>query len=304
MRGFWNFIQHSLILFSIAGQSTAQLEDNPISHPKQGEIIAAGSIYTITWTPNKGVIVSIELYNGFSIASSFNGANCYINEFVPTCSELFSNVTNTGSMVWHVPTNAPISDQYYLDIYVPNPGVGGPFYYMTGNFSIRPASMIPSTTTQIPTISLSSSTRAASSSTSASSTTASNVPFAATATVTGNALCFVLIVVAPSPSPESSGPSPGVIGGAVGAVIGIALAIGLGVAIFILRKKKKNNATVEPRTSGRTDNGWYGDKIEMSAQAEHPVHEDKDERVGGRIRYPEPDDYDSGVVGGRLRSYD
>jgi hypothetical protein len=76
------------------------------------------------------------------------------------------------------------------------------------------------------------------------------------------------------------------------------LAIGLGFAIFILRKKK--NDVVEPGTSGRTDDGWYGDKIELK----ETVSEDKDERLGGRIRYPEPDDYDSGVVGGRLRTFD
>jgi hypothetical protein len=82
------------------------------------------------------------------------------------------------------------------------------------------------------------------------------------------------------------------------------LAIGLGVAIFILRKKKKNDAAVEPRTSGRIDDGWYGDKIELARQTEYMVPEDKDERVGGRIKYPKPDDYDSGVAGGRLRTYD
>jgi hypothetical protein len=167
MRAFW------VLLFSIACRSSAQLDSNPISHPKEGEIITAGSTYNITWTPNQGVIISIELWNGFPIASYFNGANCYIDQFVSTCSELFSNVSNTGSMQWHVPANAPTSDQYYFDIYVPDPAQGGPFYYVTGNFTIHPAS----TTSQIPT-----KTPTAS----ATSATTSSAPLTATAAVTGN----------------------------------------------------------------------------------------------------------------------
>lgn len=175
MRGIRNFVQYCLILLSNASQSSAQQASNPILNPKDGEIIAAGSTYNITWTPNQGVIVSIEIWNAFSIASFFNGANCD-TEFVSTCSQLFSNITNTGSIIWHVPANAPISDGYYLDIYVPNPGQGGPYYYMTGNFSIHAASSVSTTST--PTIV---------SSTSLSSTTASEIPSAPTATVTGNA---------------------------------------------------------------------------------------------------------------------
>jgi hypothetical protein len=119
---------------------------NPISHPQKGEIITAGSKYKVVWTPTNGDIVNLELFNSFAISSYFEGANCAEEENVPGCSQLFSNKTNSGSFLWNVPVNAPESDNYYLDLYVPNPGLGGPFYFMTGNFSIRPGSTTSTTT--------------------------------------------------------------------------------------------------------------------------------------------------------------
>jgi hypothetical protein len=121
-------------------------ENNPISHPKPGEIITAGSQYKVVWTPTKGDIVSLVLFNNFAISPYFPGASCEAEENVPGCTEVFANKTNSGSFLWNVPVNAPESDTYYLDVYVPNPGPGGPFYFMTGNFSIRPGSTTSTTT--------------------------------------------------------------------------------------------------------------------------------------------------------------
>jgi hypothetical protein len=111
--------------------------DNPISHPLPGDIIQAGSAYNITWTPNRGRIVSIELWTNATLTGIGNGTNCDISDFARNCTALFANMSNAGWYLWNVPKNMPPSDEYYFDIYVPNPGPGGPFYYITGNFSIH-----------------------------------------------------------------------------------------------------------------------------------------------------------------------
>lgn len=117
--------------------SAAQAYDNPISRPQPGEILTAGSTYNIVWTPNKGDIVGIEIWNSFPIVSSFDQSPCILDDNNTMCSSLVPNMENSGSFSWKIPENAPTSDAYYLDIYVPNPDAGGPYYYMTGNFSIR-----------------------------------------------------------------------------------------------------------------------------------------------------------------------
>jgi hypothetical protein len=111
--------------------------DNPISQPLAGDIIQAGSAYNITWTPNRGRIVSIELWTNATLTGIGNGTNCDVSDFATNCTALFANMSNAGWYLWNVPKNMPPSDEYYFDIYVPNPGPGGPFYYITGNFSIH-----------------------------------------------------------------------------------------------------------------------------------------------------------------------
>jgi len=111
--------------------------DNPISHPQPGDVIQAGSTYNITWTPNRGQIVSIELWTNTSLAGIGNGTNCDVDDYATNCTAPFANISNTGWYLWNVPRNMPSSDEYYFDIYVPDPGPEGPFYYITGNFSVH-----------------------------------------------------------------------------------------------------------------------------------------------------------------------
>ena len=134
--------------------SSAQTFNNPISRPQPGEILIAGSTYNIIWTPNTGDTIGLEIWNSFSIASAFPGSNCVLDDNNTMCAQLSPGMPNSGSFSWKIPNNAPPSDNYFLDIYVPNPGLGGPFYYMTGNFSIRneAASTPTSTIAQLSTI--------------------------------------------------------------------------------------------------------------------------------------------------------
>jgi hypothetical protein len=123
--------------FSYVDANDPSRFDNPISLPKTGDIIQAGSTYNITWTPNRGDIVSIELWTNSSLGGIGNGTNCDVSDFALNCTALFANMTNKGWYLWDVPKNMPSSDEYYFDIYVPDPGPGGPFYYITGNFSVH-----------------------------------------------------------------------------------------------------------------------------------------------------------------------
>ena len=128
---------HFTIAFLLLTAITIRAQDdNPISRPREGETITAGTVYNITWTPTRGDLINIEIWNSFSLSSSFNGSNCHFDDFNVDCSGLIENITNSGSFLWNVPANAPVANNYFLDIYVPDAGVDGPFYFMTGNFSI------------------------------------------------------------------------------------------------------------------------------------------------------------------------
>jgi len=113
-----------------------EASDNPISFPTTGSVLIAGQSYTISWTPTTGNLISIELWTSFPITSSFYGANCNFDDYNPSCSQLVQNISNSGSFVWNVPSSAPESSNYFLDLYVPDPGLDGPFYFTTGNFTI------------------------------------------------------------------------------------------------------------------------------------------------------------------------
>jgi hypothetical protein len=128
-----------------AGQTGLDRYDNPILRPKKGEVIPAGTTYNITWKPNKGDIVSMELWSDVSLANSFNGSNCGLDTNSTFCTSFIENVTNSGSYLWQIPRDAPSSRNYYIDIYVPDPGLGGPFYYFTANFTITNATTPSST---------------------------------------------------------------------------------------------------------------------------------------------------------------
>jgi Kre9/KNH-like N-terminal Ig-like domain len=119
-------------------------ESNPITQPIGASEIRSGSTYTIFWTPTAGNIISIELQADVPISNIIPGNPC----LTPWtgCVEIVSNISNSGSFVWNIPSNAPTSKNYYLDIYVPDPPPGYIFYFMTGNFSINPSAPVQSLT--------------------------------------------------------------------------------------------------------------------------------------------------------------
>jgi hypothetical protein len=110
--------------------------NNPILTPQTGEIIEAGTTYNITWTPNTGDQIGIELWNGISLANTLSN-DCFEDEDSEYCTQVVSSMNNAGFYLWAVPVEAPESNTYWLDIYVPDPGFDGPFFYDTGNFTIR-----------------------------------------------------------------------------------------------------------------------------------------------------------------------
>jgi len=130
-------------------QLAAQEYDNPIFRPRPGEVVQVGSSYNIVWTPTKGDIISIEIWNQFSLARYLNGSNCFLDDNNTLCSQIAQNIPNSGSFLWQIPGNTPPSNSYYLDIYVPNPDSNGPYYYMTGNFTIDKVAL-PSSTSITP----------------------------------------------------------------------------------------------------------------------------------------------------------
>src|SRR5947207_9703436 len=91
---------------------------NPILSPMAGELLTAGTTFTILWTPIKGDLVSIELWN-ISVPISV----------------LAQNISNTGTFQWAIPQGLPTSSNYFLDVYVPVL-VGNYSYFTTGLFTI------------------------------------------------------------------------------------------------------------------------------------------------------------------------
>jgi hypothetical protein len=134
----------------VTAQTIRAQDDNPITTPQGGDTITAGTVYNITWTPTRGNIVSIEIWNEISLRSSFNGTNCHYDGFDVDCSLLVDNITNSGSWLWYVPANAPVANNYFLDIFVSDAGFDGPYYFMTNNFSISDVGSPTSTATNSP----------------------------------------------------------------------------------------------------------------------------------------------------------
>jgi hypothetical protein len=115
-----------------------------ILQPKEKRYLKPGATYQILWTANQTtqwgdelLVVSIELLSDQAISTIFPGNPCESPQSQTTCIEIASNISNIGNWTWSIPANAPQSPNYYLDIYVPNPPEGGPYYWMTGNFSIN-----------------------------------------------------------------------------------------------------------------------------------------------------------------------
>lgn len=135
----WASARFGLAFLLTTAQTIRAQNQNPITRPVGGETITAGTEYNITWTPTQGNLISIEIWNEISLASSFNGINCHYDDYNVDCSILIENITNSGSYLWHVPANAPVANNYFLDIFVPDAGIDGPFYFMTNNFSISNA---------------------------------------------------------------------------------------------------------------------------------------------------------------------
>jgi hypothetical protein len=287
-----------LILTFIITFSTAQTY-NPISRPQPGEILTAGSTYNIVWTPNKGSIVGLEIWNSFPITLSFNQSNCVLDDNNTLCSQLDPGFPNSGSYSWKIPDTAPSSDEYYLDIYVPNPGLGGPFYYMTGNFSIRKAS--PVVVSAVPSTTIAS----------IASTTGSIPPASAASNHSSEHPISLFLTIVPtndrqaastSSPKDGGGLSTGAVGAIVGAVLGVALAISLAI-IFTLCYRRIKSTSTRPKSeivpSGRT---YHAESIDEKdeewqvTQKEEPF--ENSQPVGRRIRYPDEDE----VVGGRVRN--
>jgi len=263
--------------------------DNPISLPQTGDIIQAGSTYNITWTPNRGHIVSIELWTNSSLTGIGNGTNCDVSDFAPNCTALFANMTNKGWYLWNVPKDMPSSDEYYFDIYVPNPGPEGPFYYITGNFSVH---------NDTPPVTTTSGTGVATSTVLPSGNGTPDKP------VKG-----LIVDTAPQDTSSSKGMSSGAIGGLVGGIIGGIIVLCF-VAVYLQAyfdrkrmEKLKAAQTVDTSRVGRVrldgesfvetlkgDDKQWGYELKEKDRLpkwQAPVEEDV---PGGRIRYPDLDD--------------
>ena len=115
-------------------------EPNPVSQPQVGAVLTAGTSFNIVWTPTIGDLISIELWTkglNVSINAYFSGNNCLIPNMA--CSMIAQNIANSGSFLWGIPANAPLLDDYFIDLYVPDPPPGEVYFYETGDFSIAKA---------------------------------------------------------------------------------------------------------------------------------------------------------------------
>ena len=279
-----------LAVLSLQRYSYAQ-NANPVTQPKRGEVLFAGSTYEILWIPGKGDVISIELYADVDLSNSFSGRNCFVDDYPPECSEILRNQDNNGSFLWNIPLNAPYSDNYFLDIYVPEPGVGGPYYFMTGNFSIHRRSLTSSSTT----ITASTETR--------SPTTTGKFR----TSQTGNS-AVETSPVSTSDTQNSGGVSAGTAIGIVGGVLGFVVIVCVAVTFFVLLRKDKTKINKPPGVSrisiyGSAESNRYMQEpyIELNDKAAPPTLEPVNGEVasGGRLRYPDQDD-PSMVASGRL----
>ena len=149
---------------------SSQSLNSPFIHPFTGDSITAGTTYNITWTVILGARVNIQIKNTYSpISTFFNGSNCPGDLTNFQCSQIATDVQNSGVYQWAVPSNAPSSGFYTFDLYVSNGGLSGTTHYTTGNFFIsqpQSGSGASATGNSLPDTSTSSSSRVSSTSTS------------------------------------------------------------------------------------------------------------------------------------------
>jgi hypothetical protein len=274
----------------------AAQDANPITQPKKGRYLKPGLTYDILWNVTKPDIldiISIELMCDLNISTIFPGNPCLTPD--PTCIELVSNISNTGNWTWKIPANAPQSNSYYLDIFVPDPPPGGPYYFMTGNFSINATDPAVSALIVPP-------KTATATSTSAAATATASILSPAQGPSNGIALKGTKLMIASS----GSGLSTAAIGGIIGALVGACLLIAFIVTLITLRRKTRYQAAKNLRISRIVDNlpaakdepPTYG---KATNKEEIEMVEERSEVVG-RIRYPDPDEMGTIAMSGRLRS--
>ncbi|KAF2815949.1 uncharacterized protein BDZ99DRAFT_565845 [Mytilinidion resinicola] len=130
--------------FIILTSHLAISEFNSISKPTAGEVLVAGTTYTIEWKPDIGSTVELQLwddtYYGYSRAF---GDLCYNYLFNPFCGQIATNVSNTGKYEWHIPhqSDYPRNQPYFWlkmfvnDFYHPELGNTDPVLSYSQNFS-------------------------------------------------------------------------------------------------------------------------------------------------------------------------
>jgi hypothetical protein len=126
-----------LLLLVLAFASVCYSQSSPFLTPFTGDTITAGTTYNITWTVILGSFVNIQIKNQYSaISTYFNGSNCPNSLTDFGCSQIATNIENSGIYSWAVPANAPSSGFYTLDLSVSNGGLSGSTDYTTGEFFI------------------------------------------------------------------------------------------------------------------------------------------------------------------------
>jgi hypothetical protein len=99
--------------------------------------------------------------------------------------------------------------------------------------------------------------------------------------------------------------STAAIGGIIGAAVGGCLLIAFIVTLIALRRKTRYQASKNLRISRVMDDMSRKDELHSSmspTKEEIEMREDYANKGAGRIKYPEADDMDSYVAGGRLRT--
>jgi len=99
--------------------------------------------------------------------------------------------------------------------------------------------------------------------------------------------------------------STAAIGGIIGAIVGGCLLIAFIVTLITLRRKTRYQASKNLRNSVAMESTWRKDEppsYKSPTKEEIEMTEDHRSGRGGGIRYPDPDEMDRFVAGGRLRS--
>lgn len=78
--------------------------EQPITHPIDDDVITAGTVFTITWKPDRHFSnVTLELWDKTSWGYSRSFGNLCYHYVNPFCGTIVSHAPNTGSYEWRVP---------------------------------------------------------------------------------------------------------------------------------------------------------------------------------------------------------